>query len=213
MTKEKMTIHKALAELKILDDRITKLIHNTTFCNAKKHSAEKINGITVDDWKANVDSDYTKVVSLIKRRNAIKKAVVLSNALTKVTINGQEYTVAEAIDMKNHGIELDVLLATKLSDDLKRAVSAIQLNNGDELDRRADVFIAQMYGTKEGKTNNEEIKKSREDFIKASSYELVDPIDVKSIIGSLDDSISKFKAEVDSALSVSNAITEIEIEY
>lgn len=213
MTTEKMTIHKALAELKVLDDRILKVINSTEYCVAKRHSQEKINGYTVDEWSADVDSTYQKAVDLIERRNAIKRAVVLSNAVTKVTINGTEYTVAEAIEMKNHGIEFDVALMNKLSRDLSNAESLIQLQNNEELDRKADVFITSMYGSKEGKTNNEEIKKSREDFIKASSYELINPLNVKEIISSLEEIISKFTSEIDSTLSVSNAITEIEINY
>ena len=40
-TMEKMTVHKALAELKTMDDRISKAISSTTFVLATKHSAEK----------------------------------------------------------------------------------------------------------------------------------------------------------------------------
>ena len=50
MTQEKMTIHKALAELKTMDDRINKAIRNTVYVLAVKHSAEKINGVKVSDF-------------------------------------------------------------------------------------------------------------------------------------------------------------------
>ena len=42
MTTEKMTIHKALAELKIVDDRIISAINGGTYCVSNKHSNEKI---------------------------------------------------------------------------------------------------------------------------------------------------------------------------
>jgi len=45
MTTEKMTIHKALAELKIIGDRINSSISTATFIKANKHSNEKINNI------------------------------------------------------------------------------------------------------------------------------------------------------------------------
>lgn len=38
MTTETMSIHKALAELKILDGRIKKEIQNGSYCAANKHS-------------------------------------------------------------------------------------------------------------------------------------------------------------------------------
>ena len=37
MTREKMTIHKALAELKNMDARIKGAINNVTYCIANKH--------------------------------------------------------------------------------------------------------------------------------------------------------------------------------
>ena len=41
MVTEKMTVHKALAELKLLDDRIKKAISGGIYCAANKHSNEK----------------------------------------------------------------------------------------------------------------------------------------------------------------------------
>lgn len=40
-TIEKMTVHKALAELKIIDFRIERSIDDAQFCVANKHSNEK----------------------------------------------------------------------------------------------------------------------------------------------------------------------------
>ena len=105
MTTEKMTIHKALCELKTLDARITKCIGETEYVFANKHSNDKVNGMTVAAYCDEIKSGYQRVTDLIKRRDAIKRAVVLSNAVTKVTVGGKEYTVAEAIEMKNHGIQ------------------------------------------------------------------------------------------------------------
>ena len=105
MTNEKMTVHKALAELKIIDDRINNAIVSGTYVIANKHSNTKIHGMTIDDFKTSMKSDFQKVSDLIARRNAIKRTVVASNAVTKVKVGDVEYTVAEAIEMKNHGME------------------------------------------------------------------------------------------------------------
>lgn len=51
MTTEKMTIHKALAELKIVDDRIISAINGGTYCVANKHSNEKIKGVPVKEYE------------------------------------------------------------------------------------------------------------------------------------------------------------------
>ena len=63
------------------------------------------------------------------------------------------------------------------------------------------------------KNASDEIKKVRADFIAAQTYEIVDPIGIKSEMDRLDKEISSFMVDIDSALSVSNALTEISIEY
>ena len=213
MTTETMTIHKALAELKILDARIAKEIQNGSYCAANKHSNEKINGIPVSDFEKAVQGTYDKVTDFLKRQEAIKRAVTLSNAKTVVNISGKDYTVAEAIWMKNHGIELKAFLINVMDKQYKQAQAEVNRQNGDDLEKRADQYVTAIYGQKEGKTNYTDIKKVRKDFLEANSYEIIDPINVPEKLEALRKEIDSFMAEVDSALSVSNALTEITIEY
>ena len=213
MTRETMTVHKALAELKIIDERITTAINGGVYCVANKHSNEKIRGVLVDVYKGVMQGFYDKATDLIKRRNAIKRAVVLSNAVTKVKIIDSEYTVAEAIEMKNHGVEFDVQLLEALNKQYNKALSEILKQNGDDLEKRAEQYVIGIYGSKEGKTNTDDFEKTKKDFITANSYELVDPIKILDKINALEEKIAAFKAEVDAVLSCSNSITEIEINY
>ena len=213
MTTEKMTIHKALAELKLLDNRIEKAIAEGIYCVANKHSNDKINGISLDKYTKIMQGRYDKAVDLIYRRKAIKKAVVLSNAITKVEVAGTEYTVAEAIEMKNHGVEFDKTLLITMRNQYNKAQMQIKQENGKDLEERADQYVTAIYGQKEGKTNTADIEKVKGDFLTANQYELVDPLHVLDKIEELEKNINDFMAEVDSALSVSNALTEITIEY
>ena len=210
---EKMTVHKALAELKVLESRIIDAINDGVYCVSNKHSNAKINGVSVEDYKGVIQGSYDKATSLILRRNAIKKAVVLSNAVTKVTVGGVEYTVAEAIAMKNHGVEFDNMLLRTLKQQYNRAKSEILLHNGDDLEKRAEQYVIGIYGSKDSRVNTEDFEKTKKDFITANSYELVDPIEILKKIEALEEKISAFEADVDGALSTSNAITEIEINY
>lgn len=100
--------------------------------------------------------------------------MVLSNAVTKVDINGVEYTVAEAI---------------------------------------ANRHVEAIYGNKENKVNIADMEKVKSDFIKANQYELIDPINVLDKLNAIESFINDFMSEVDATLSVSNALTVIEIEY
>lgn len=213
MTTETMTIHKGLAELKILDGRIKKEIQNCSYCAANKHSNDKINGIPIEDFKKAVQGTYDKVTDLINRRKAIKKAVVLSNAKTTVKIADVEYTVAEAIEMKNHGIEFEALLINTMDMQYQQAQAEVNRQNGNNLGERADQYVTAIYGQKDGKTATADIEKVRKDFLESNSYEIVDPINVPEKVEALRQKIDAFMAEVDSALSVSNALTEITIKY
>lgn len=213
MTTETMTIHKGLAELKILDERIKKEIKSGSYCAANKHSNDKINGISVEDFKKAVQSTYDKVTDLINRRKAIKKAIVLSNAKTTVKIADTEYTVAEAIEMKNHGIEFEKILLATMDISYANAKLTVEKQNGKELEERADQYVTAIYGQKDGKTNSADIEKVRKDFLEANSYEIIDPINIPEKSEELRNKIDSFMADVDSALSVSNALTKITIEY
>lgn len=212
MTTEKMNVHKALAELKILDDRIVKAINSVEACISNKHSNTKVKGVDIKVYTGVMKSSYDKATDLIKRREAIKRAVVLSNAVTKVTVADKEYTVAEAIETKNHGMDFKKLLKQKIKKQYDAAMAQIITENG-KLEDKAENYVVGLYGSKEGKTSTEEFTKTREAYIEAQTMELVDPIGVLKEMEDLETEIAEFTAEVDAALSVSNSLTEIEITY
>ena len=213
MTTETMNIHQALVELKTLNKRIESAIREGEWVVANKHSNGKIGGIDLKDFVEEVKSRYQKVTDLIARAEAIKRAVVNSNAITKVTIAGKEYTVAEAIDMKNNGIERLRILVRRLNHDYTLAKGTADHANGTELERRADDYVRTMIGNTDVKGMTDEIKRLRDEFIKAQTVELIDPIDALKQIEQLNDQINSFEMNVDSALSVSNALTTIEVSY
>lgn len=217
MTIEKMTIHNALAELKTLDARIEKAIRETPYVLAAKHSAEKINGMSIADFKAQIKSCYQKATDLIARRDAMKRAVVLSNANTKITIGGNEYTVAEAIEMKNHGIEFKERLLNAMTYAYNNAQNDLSRNSGDSLERKAEQYVLAVIQAqpKDSKmtVDSDAMQSLRKTYIENNTYDLIDPLGVANVIKSLEDEINKFNTEIDAALSCSNALTVIEFEY
>lgn len=213
MTTETMNVHQALAELKMLDKRIPSAIQETTWVIANKHSNTKIGGVDLNDCVAEVKSRWQKVNDLIKRRDAIKRAVVISNAVTKIEVAGVTYTVAEAIDRKNTGIEFLSRLMLRVGHDYTMAKNQADRENGSTLETRADSYVKTMVGNTDTKGMTDEIKRMRDEFIKAQTMELVDPIDAAKQIERLNEEITSFNTKVDSALSVSNAVTTITVEY
>lgn len=212
MNTETMTVHRALADLKTLDDRIRDKIDSSIFCVANRHSNKKIGGVELEKAKEQMKSDYQSISNLIRRRDAMKRAVVLSNAKTQVEIAGRMYTVAEAIEMKNHGIENNRALLTRMNHQYQTAIQEIARRNGDELERKTNDYMTAMYGSKD-KVQNEDMERTRKEFVENNTYELVDPIQIRTTIDSMVTDIDAFMAEVDAALSVSNAITKIDFSY
>ena len=212
-TIETMTIHKALAELKIIGDRINSSISTATFIKANKHSNEKINGVPINEFKSQIQGSWDKTNDLIKRRNAIKRNVVLSNAITKVKVGIEEFTVAEAIEMKNTGMQFKKELLNQLNRQYVDAIRITEKENGETLQSKAENYVIGLYGSKEGKTSMNEAEETKKQFIVNNTFELVDPIKVREKIDNLEKEISEFETEIDSCLSTSNAITEITIEY
>ena len=212
MIHEKMTVHKALAELKTLDDRINSEITGSVFVRANRHNNMKIFGKTIPDFMADTESSYQSVKALINRRNAMKRAVVLSNAITKVNIGGVEYTVAEAIEMNNHGMENLVELRNCLREQYSSVKRMVESENSDKLVKACENYIQATFGTKE-KINNPDIEMAQKVYMTNNTYDIVTGFDIEKVIKELTDRIDAFKAEVDSALSVSNALTVIEFDY
>ena len=213
MTKETMNVHQALAELKMMDKRIEKAIQARDWATSNKHSNTKIDGVTVGEWVAEAKADYQKVMDLIRRRDALKRAVVNSNAVTKVLIAGVEYTVAEAIDKKNHGTQFLSMMARRLAHAYNTVKMVVDRENGTRLEDRADAFVKSLIGNTDTKGMTEEIKTRREDFIAAQTLDIIDPIGAVKEMERLEEEVSSFLTNVDAALSVSNAITQITVEY
>lgn len=216
MTHETMTVHKALAELKIIDDRIDSAISNVLFITAVKNGTKKINGVDVESYKETVRSSYQKANDLINRRNAIKRAVVMSNAVTKVTVAGVEYTVAEAIDMKNHGLDGMKMMLNTMVRQHRDATYNFNKHSGDALELKANEYVMNILGSQgnaSDKTDVKQVQALHDSYVANNEFVMIDPIDIEKKIEDIRNRIVEFETDVDAALSVSNAVTTIDIEY
>lgn len=218
MTNEKMTITKALSELKVLDNRIASEIRSAVFCNVSKHTMRTLGGKNISDVKAEMQGSYDKIVALINRNNAIKKAVNKANASTIVSIGGEQMTVVEAIYMKQTGIGYMKIFLNAMTTQYTNVQSLLQSNNGDKLTKACEAYITGLYGA--SNNNNtvsdetvEAINAARAKYIEENTFDLIEGVDTAKAIENLKNKIDAFEAEVDAAITVANAITEIEISY
>lgn len=213
MTTETMTIHRGLAEINVLEDRISKLTREAIFCGAAKQSMKKMNGVSIEEYKANGQSSLDKIKDLIARLNAIKRAISESNAVTHRIVCGKDYTIAQIIWMNQHGIDFLSDLLNQMERQYSNAISTIERTNANLSDRADDFVIRSNNPADKDGMSPEAIRDMRDGYIERETMVLIDGIDIKKTKDELADEINKFKAEVDAVLSESNATTEVTIEY
>lgn len=212
-----MTVHEGLAELKTLSKRITEALESSMFINANKHANTKIDGMTIDEFSKSMKASFQKVTDLINRRNAIKRAITKSNAVTEVTItkdNGTTvtYTVAELIEYKNVGIEYLQKLLNTLTYQYNTTTKTVK-NRNDSLSVEADRYVVSLFGNKEsGNISKDAIEASRNSYIEANTIDVIDPNNLLKKINEIKEEIDFYGTRVDAALSTSNATTIIEFE-
>lgn len=211
MSETKVSITRALKELKTLDARISSAISglNVLDVTQQKYNGKTLkNNSTVDKFTAEVRAKNEALQALIARRSALKSALVLSNATTKVKVGSREMTVAEAIDQKSFLAYKKTLLNSLRTQKAQfdREIEQSRAN----LDRQVDVFMQQNLG-KDRKADASDFEQIAKPFIAANELTLVDPIGVAAVIKTLDEEVLTFEADIDIALSESNSRTEISL--
>ena len=130
-----------------------------------------------------------------------------------IAIGDEVMTVAEAIEYKNVGIDYLERILYKMSIQYNDKLSSIASINS-KLETQAEDYVIKLFGNKEKDgTDSSTIEKNKREYVEVNTYDLIDPLNVKKEIEKLNDKIDAFKSKVDSALSVSNATTVIEISY
>ena len=212
MTKLKMTIHRALSELKLIDARIEKAI-NVVDPTGLMQFGKLVNGFYAkDEFEKDAKAKYQSVTSLIDRKNLIKSAIVKANGATFVKIGDKKMTIADAINFKTV-----IVVKKNLIDVLTQKHNAVKANFTKENEKINNVALenAKIMIGKQGddrvKPNDEDVKNIVEPFVKRNEYHLVDPLKIEELTEDLQNEVNEFEAEVDAVLSEINALTVIEI--
>lgn len=205
---EKLLVTQALNELKLLDDRIINEIARSKFVTTAKTVESKITPyLTKEEFVKKARGGYDSVNALIERHTKIKAAVMASNAVTNVEVNGVSMTVAEALELKNSIVYKEEFLS-QLKLQYASATNDMTRKNV-ELENKIDNILETMV-SKDAKTKKEDFTEITDPMRQSGEYSLVDPLKVADIIEKLEDEISGFKSNVDAVLQISNCITYIE---
>lgn len=208
----KISITEALNELKLYDSKISKAINNAKLAGAAKKSSDKVGVVKKEEFIDRAKASYQSITDLISNRNTLKSAIVKSNAITEVTINGKTMTVAEAIERKN-SIAYDESLLSEMKKQYASDTDLVNKEN-QKVDNKVDELLATLIG----KESNKEVSKETQEAIEVpyrqkNEFEFVDPIGLYDKIVELEAEIDGFNASVDTALVLSNATTFIEIDF
>lgn len=208
----KISITEALNELKLYDSKITKSITNATFCGASKKSSDRVGVVKREDFDERAKASYQSATDLISNRNILKSAIVKSNAITGVEIDGAPMTVAEAIERKN-SIEYDETLLNEMKRQYANATATVDKEN-KKVDNKVDELLTTLIGKDSDKKLSKEDQEAVEKpYREKNEFEFVDPLDLYEKIKALEVNIDGFKSNVDTVLVLSNATTFIEINF
>lgn len=211
MGKEKMSIHKALSELKIIDDRIEKAIEAIEPVGIMQKEKLVNNFHKKEDFEKDAIAKFQSVCDLMKRKILIKDAVVHANVGTKIIVAGKEMTIADAINFRSI-IDFDKKLIDLLSRKSKHVRSKFIVENekvNDTALRNAQIMIGKE--DEKVKPTDKDVEAIMKPFIDRHEWHLVDPLDVDKKIEKIQAEVDKFEAEIDAALSEVNALTVVEV--
>lgn len=203
MSKERISINRALAMLKLLDARIEKKTRELVSAEVYNVQNDSQTGETLI---TDSENNYKSVVDLIARRQKIKRAIIASNAVTQVTISGEVMSVADAIELKNSIIFTETL-NEKVVKSVKQTVARAERTNVNSRDSAADMAsrsIPPEAGKELLENNIEALYKANE--VKAYYSERVESA-AKAAMANCEN----FVSEVDHELTESNVVTFIEI--
>ena len=199
------SITRSLVELKTLDEKITKLTSEGLFMSFKTKS--KNSGITEDEFRRTADESFARLEGMIRRRDLIKTLILESNLVARVTVAGREMSVAQAIEFKN-----TIEYKSRLLEVLKRqrkTVLAEQEAHKVRLQTKIDDNIKIICGKE--KPDASVIATVTDGITKSDPIEVFDPLNLEVLIRTMEEDVLNFRANVDFALSESNATTQITI--
>lgn len=198
--KEKMSVSKAMAELRIIVKRIEDIQNSMDFV-ACRYACDKHNltaGTSIDEFNKRVVSNIDKLRDLERRYNKIKSAINISNAKTTITIDEETMTIVEALERKRN-IDREESFIVRMRRQLSEALSTIESTNT----KLNDKISESKHDDKMGFT----------EVYEKSKLELVDPLNIKDFLTKRQESLDKFTEEVDMLINESNVLTEIEIDF
>lgn len=205
----KMTIHRALAELKLIDARIEKAIEAMEPTGLTQ-SGRLVNQVYKrEEFEESARAKFQSVNDLIERKTKIKSAIVRANGVTLVTINEKNMTIADAINFK-YVVEYKKKLINTLEKRHRSMVAKMEMTNKQVEDNALKLAEAALQKNNVKISDGDAVAITGP-YIEKNQFHLIDPLKVEELVGKLRDEVNAFESEVDAVLSEINAVTIIEV--
>ena len=213
-----MTVTDALAELTLLEKRINSArvaLDNNILIAVVEVGKVPTGFKSRDDHATQARASLQRVDGLIDRRRDIKRAIVLSNASTMVSVAGQEMTIAEAIEMKSFISYYKEVLAT-ITSAYSRTCQEYKIAQA-RVKERLDKLAMEVLGKN---ASSEKYQSLADSFLAREGVELLDPTNLAEEIARRVTFVEQFESTCDlrfaaalryRVLSISNARTMIEV--
>lgn len=205
----KMTLTRLLNEIKLANNKIDKKLRENVNYFDIMASGKLKNYKSEEDMKAKVTAHLDSITDLIKLRDRYRALLLNANNTTKLTVNGQELTIAEAI-AKKESIKQEQSLVKIIRVQLQSMeASVVSIDNNNE--SKLDSIIVSAMG-KDKKTDGSEIESITKAFRENNKVTLIDAGGAKKFLEDKEEEIEKFISDIDFSLSEINAKTEVETE-
>jgi hypothetical protein len=213
----KMSVYSALTKRKTYEKRMQKL-DSAEYVIAAKVGEKTIHGVDKDDIVNKLKAAYDSRVAVIRNYHTLNGAITKSNAVTELTVNGETYTVAEAISRMNQidteiGFLDDVKKSITRANMLVTSKSENLLNEESILDYVQNMMKAfpENMATTDAETVETLQKRFRQEYIDRNTWGLIDPYGLADSIDEKIDALKTFRDEFNEALNVSNIQTIITV--
>ncbi len=215
-TKQTITLTEGLAKLKLYDKKIKKqlkdLSYNGSVIDYKINNDKgQKTGKTEAELKADAESRVNKALDLINNRNKLKAIIAQTNATTTLKVGDKEYTIVQAIERKN-GLETEKNFVDILENQFADVVNNVTRINSRAQDKANQIVEAQVSAEAKNK-KTDEIEALYNLIYEKNKAEIMDPLGLEKLIEKMKEEIEDFEQNIDVALSIVNAKTEIEIDF
>gem|GEM_PF-920325 len=223
MAIKEMNMHRLLAELKMLDKRISAYLPPKgrgsrdpapiMLIGAAREAEKRIGTQAREEYVSELAGNWQKIQALIRNKKSLEAAKVKSNAETKVRIADKEYAVADAIRRKED-IKYEKALLEEFEEQQRQVIYLVTEKN-EAAEQQADRHVEALFNSKaDGKGDrivSKDAEEQRENFMKNHRWAIIDPNGSDEAIKALRDEIELFETEVDAVLSESNAVTMVTV--